>query len=41
MDDYGDMIKGHKPSEDLCRVMEDILADGVVTGEEFPGNCIN
>lgn len=34
MDDYGDLIKGHKPSEALCRMVENILADGIVTEEE-------
>lgn len=34
MDDFGDSIRGHKPSEELCKVIDDILEDGVVTEEE-------
>ncbi len=34
MDTYGDSIRGHKPSESLYKVVNDILTDGVVTEAE-------
>jgi hypothetical protein len=34
MDSYGDSIRGHKPSAELCKVIDDILEDRVVTEEE-------
>lgn len=34
VDDYGDLIKGNKPSEALCKMVENILAYGIVTEEE-------
>ena len=34
MNAYGDDIRKHKPSADLCKVIDDILDDGVVTEEE-------
>lgn len=34
MNSYGDDIRNHKPSAELCKVIDDILDDGVVTEEE-------
>lgn len=34
MEANGDAIRQHKPSEALCKIVDDILADGVVTKEE-------
>lgn len=34
MDSYGDSIRDHKPSAELCKVIDDILVDGIVTEEE-------
>lgn len=34
MDEYSDSIRRHKPSVDLCKAIDDILEDGVVTEEE-------
>lgn len=34
MDIYGSYVRGHKPSEDLCKIVDDILADGIVTEKE-------
>lgn len=34
MDEFGDCIRGHRPSEKLCAVIDDILEDGVVTKDE-------
>lgn len=34
MDHYGDSIRGNKPSEALCRIIDNVLADGVVTEGE-------
>ncbi len=34
MSNYGDEIRGHKPSEELCKVVDSILEDGIVTEEE-------
>lgn len=34
MDVYGDSIRDHKPSLELCKAIDDILEDGVVTEEE-------
>ena len=34
MDAYGESIRDHKPSEELCKVIDDILKDGIVTEEE-------
>lgn len=34
MDAYGDSIRDHKPSAELCKAIDDILEDGIVTEEE-------
>lgn len=34
MNAYGDDIRNHKPRAELCKVIDDILDDGVVTEEE-------
>ena len=34
MDIYGDSIRNHKPSAELCKTIDDILEDGIVTEEE-------
>lgn len=34
MDVYGDSIREHKPSAELCKAIDDILDDGIVTEEE-------
>lgn len=34
MDAYGDSIRNHKPSEELCMTIDNILDDGIVTEEE-------
>lgn len=34
MDTYGDNIRCHKPSMELCKVIDAILEDGVITKEE-------
>lgn len=34
MDAYGESIRDHKTSVELCKAIDDILADGVVTEEE-------
>lgn len=34
MDAYGDCIRGHKASESLCNIVDDILNDGIVTEAE-------
>lgn len=34
MDSYGDTIREHKPSVELCKAIDDILEDGIVTKEE-------
>lgn len=34
MDDFGNSIRDHKNSAELCRIIDDILEDGVVTEEE-------
>lgn len=34
MDTYGDDIRSHKPSVELCKVIDNILEDGIVTEEE-------
>lgn len=34
MDVYGDSIRDHKPSAELCKAIDDILEDGIVTEEE-------
>lgn len=34
MDTYGDGIRSHKPSVELCKVIDNILEDGIVTEEE-------
>lgn len=34
MDSYGDAIREHKPSVELCKAIDDILEDGIVTEEE-------
>ena len=34
MDLYGESIREHKPSAELCKVIDDILEDGIVTEEE-------
>lgn len=34
MDAYGNSIRDHKPSVELCRAIDDILEDGIVTEEE-------
>lgn len=34
MDAYGNSIRDHKPSAELCKAIDDILEDGVVTEEE-------
>ena len=34
MDAYGESIRVHKPNADLCKLIDDILEDGVVTEEE-------
>lgn len=34
MDSYGDTIREHKPSIELCKAIDDILEDGIVTKEE-------
>jgi hypothetical protein len=34
MDAYGDRIREHKPSAELCNAIDDILEDGIVTEEE-------
>ncbi|SHK37337.1 hypothetical protein [Hespellia stercorisuis] len=34
MDAYGDSIRGHKPSAELCKAIDDVLEDGIVTEEE-------
>ena len=34
MDIYGDSIRGHKSSEELCNAIDNILEDGVVTEDE-------
>ena len=34
MDAYGDSIRDHKPSAELCKAIDDILKDGIVTEEE-------
>ena len=34
MDLYGESIREHKPSTELCKVIDDILEDGIVTEEE-------
>lgn len=34
MDAYGNLIRGHKSSKKICEIVEDILADDIVTEEE-------
>lgn len=34
MDSHAALVRNHKPSEAICRIIDDILADGVVTTEE-------
>ena len=34
MDTYGDSIRDHKPSAELCKTIDDILEDSIVTEEE-------
>lgn len=34
MNTYGNSIREHKPSAELCKVIDDILEDGIVTEEE-------
>ena len=34
MDTYGDSIRDYKPSSELCKTIDDIIEDGVVTEEE-------
>ena len=34
MNSYGDAIREHKPSVELCKAIDDILEDGIVTEEE-------
>lgn len=34
MNEYGNFIREHKPSEDLCNIIDDILEDGIVTDIE-------
>lgn len=34
MDEYGDFIRNYKTSADLCKAVDDILEDGVVSEEE-------
>lgn len=34
MDAYGDIVRDHKPSNELCKAIDNIFKDGIVTEEE-------
>lgn len=34
MDNYGDYVRGHEPSEVICNIIDDVLSDNIITVEE-------